>query len=315
MKNRTILITGGAGFLGRNLVECLCESNHVIVIDNSRQKIAAIAKSKRIQTICCDAKEINNISLPKRIDYVFHLAAIVGVDRVSKDPESVLFDEVSNIQAIVKFALRHKSIRRIVYSSSSSVYGDTSEKVAESTRKEPIGTYGAAKLLAEKYLQEKLKGVCPFNIFRFFNLYGPYQKDEMVTMRFFKQAMSESPITVFGNGTQTRDFTYVTDAADAIIKIAEMKRATNETFNIGTGIEHPINQLAHMITNMTNSTSRIMHFPAPKARMTYEIKRRCCNPNKLKMFGLRVSIPLSVGLKRTYDWLIQQEPTDSELTE
>jgi UDP-glucose 4-epimerase len=301
MRNEKILIIGGMGFLGKNLALSLAAKNEVIIFDKYIDT-SVVKKLERIKLIKGDIRSYNFNRLFNRedISYVFHLAALVGVEKVSKRPSETINIELTGISNVLH-SLKGCSVKRFIYSSSSCVYGETNSKhdSIENGRLKPLGCYGCAKLLAEEALKEysNTMGV-NYSIIRYFNVYGRFQKSKMVVPRFFEQALNNRPITIYGDGTQTRDFTYIKDAVAATIRIAEHKNSKNDIFNVGTGRENSILQLTKLIKAISKSSSPIIFAEIPKPRTYYEVRRRVCNTNKLKkILGFECKTTLKAGLR------------------
>ncbi|MBN2457984.1 NAD(P)-dependent oxidoreductase [Candidatus Woesearchaeota archaeon] len=283
MKNKTILITGGAGFIGRNLAETLSKDNKVIILD--KNKIKADIKHCNITSICADVRKKGWFSRIKKADCIFHLAATVGVDYVAAHPEETRSTEVLGMRNIIEFA-RKKGVRKIVYSSTSSVY----EAIKSPT------AYNTAKLYSEQLLRNSR---LTYSIIRLFNIYGRYQKDKMVVSKFIKNALANNDIIIYSSGSQTRDFTYIDDATKAIIRVAESSKTDNRTIDIGTGQETKIIDLAKIVVKLTKSKSNIKKGKIPKQREDYEVRNRVSDPKKLKsLTGLSCSTNLRTGISK-----------------
>ncbi|MFW5886587.1 MAG: NAD-dependent epimerase/dehydratase family protein [Bacteroidota bacterium] len=277
MKNKKILITGGNGFIGRNLSEELSKENQVIVLDKSK------TNNKNVAAIQEDIVKKDWLQKTGHVDYIFHLAANVGVDYVSKTPEETRVTEILGMRNILCFA-KENPVKKIIYSSTSSVY----EAIHSPT------AYNISKLYAEQLLRDSGLN---HTILRLFNVYGKYQQDKMVVPRFIQKALNNEPITIFGDGNQTRDFTYIKDIVNAIIISAKTEKANSRVFDIGTGTETKIIELAKVIVQLTNSDSKIIKGPVPEHRRHYEVIKRCCNPKPMiKMLGFECQTNLKKGI-------------------
>jgi UDP-glucose 4-epimerase len=294
MKNKRILVTGGAGFIGTNLVKTLAKDNTVISLDVHH----SIFGTPLIKDIT-DESWIDEVGT---VDYVFHLAAVVGVDYVSEHPFETMNTEIQGMNNVVKHAMKYKP-KKVIFTSSSVVYGNASD-TKESDPVITDSTYGVAKQLAEIYLQElNKKEDVEYSIARLFNIYGPYQSGKMVAQKFIYQAKAKKDITVYGDGQQTRDLTYVDDAIEVLIKMAKSPSADGEVFNVGSGDELKMIDFAKMVKKECRSTSRIALKRPPRKIMKFEgIKKRGCNNSKIKkVLKFNKWTPLKKGLRMQVD--------------
>lgn len=279
MKN---LITGGAGFIGSHLAQALLErGEEVIVIDdlstgsmeNIRHLIQRPGFSYRIGTIL-NARLMKR--LIKRCDRIFHLAAAVGVKYIIDNPLESIHINVRGTEIVLETAsLLGK--KKVILASTSEVYGkdrpgkryfkETDDRLLGSTtisRWSYSCTKALDEFLALAYWREKK---LPVVIVRLFNTCGPRQSSRygMVIPRLVKQALRGKPLTVYGNGKQTRSFSYVKDVVEAVTLLAENRKAVGEIFNIGNPSPISIDALAKRIKKLTDSMSRIIHIPYEKA--------------------------------------------------
>lgn len=305
MKNQRVVVTGGAGFIGSHLVAQLVEAgNEVVVIDTLLRgnKIPhdVFKKVEFHKVDVCDRDKVRIIS--KGADVIFHFAAILGVDIVADNPIETMETEVNGMQSVAGAAIENK-INRIVYASTSGVYGHLAleKSVDEEILVDPRTSYAMAKRYNEIYLASLFeeKGIHSIAI-RFFNVYGLRQDNRMVIPRFFEQAQANEPLTVYGTGEQTRDFTYVDDAVKASILLSSQVKGF-EIFNVANERESTIEELAEKIKSLTGSTSEIKHIDAPKKRYDYEVGRRFGSSAKLlKHINYKPNTQLDEGLKVIY---------------
>ncbi len=276
MKNKKILITGGAGFIGTNLAKELLKNNEVIILDKEKSEIG--------KSIVTDVTKKDWFEQVRSVDYIFHLAAIVGVDYVSEHPEETEKNEIEGIKNIIDFAKKYCK-EKLIYSSTSSVYES----------KEYPTSYNKAKAFSEEYLH---KSGLRYSIIRYFNVYGKYQKEKMVVSRFINLALKNEPLVIFMDGNQTRDFTFVDDAVNATILIAESNKTNSQTIDIGAGNEIKIVDLANLILDLTKSKSQIVFGKPYINRENFEVVSRRCDPSKLKVLtGFECKTVLRDGLK------------------
>ena len=269
------LITGGAGFVGSHLAERLLADGHeVIVIDNlSTGSIDNISHLKNHPRFSYAVDSVTNepllAELIDRSDVVFHLAAAVGVKLIVEQPVHTLETNVHGTEVVLKHANKKKKL--VFIASTSEVYGKSTDVPFRETADLVLGptskhrwAYACSKLIDEflalAYWKEKK---LPVVIVRLFNTVGPRQTGQygMVLPTFVRQALAGHPITVFGDGTQSRSFTYVGDVVDALIRLAHEPRAIGDVFNIGSTSEVTIRELATRVKKMTNSGSPIETVP------------------------------------------------------
>ncbi len=274
-----VLVTGGAGFIGSHLSEKLVTEGHeVTVLDNfstgSRDNLRSLFNNRQLNII---EGSILDSSLLKKVvnenDYIFHLAAAVGVFNIVNNPLSSLLTNIRGTENVLENALQRNT--PVFLASSSEVYGkNTSDSLSESDDRilgSPVTlrwSYSEAKAIDESlayaYFIEKRMET---RIVRFFNTVGPRQLGAygMVVPRFVRAALNNEPLTIYGTGDQTRCFGHVYDAVDAVLKIAFSRDAIGKVINIGNDYEISINSLAEKIISETNSKSAIVHVPYEKA--------------------------------------------------
>jgi len=296
-----LLVTGGAGFIGSHLVERLVELGHdVVVIDNLLRgnKIPLEVLSK-ITFIHGDVRDQTLVEhWVKDIDVIFHFAAVLGVDVVADHPVETMDVEVIGTRNIVNAARKHK-VKKILYASTSGIYSHSAivqSALTEEVNVDPRTSYAMAKRYNEIYLASHYEesGIDCIAL-RFFNVYGERQDNRMVIPRFFEQAREGKELTVFGNGLQTRDFTYIVDVIDACIALLQVDGF--HIINIANEKEWTIGELARKIVDITNSSSTISYLDAPKKRYDYEVERRIGSSEKLfTLTGIKPKTELDFGL-------------------
>lgn len=286
---RKILVTGGAGFIGSSLAEKLVEDpeNFVVVVDNfltgTRDRLPEDKDNLRF--IKCDVNDINDLSpvmVSHSFDYVFHYAAVVGVQRTLANPALVLND-VEGIKNVLNLA-KNTGVKRVFYASSSEVYGEPTQ-LPQNEYTTPLNSrlpYAVVKNIGEAFCRSyKLEFDLDFTIFRFFNTYGPKQSVDFVMSRFIKAALNNEDITIYGDGTQTRTFCYIDDNIEATTRCLYEKKHKNEIVNIGSDQEIQIIDLAKRVIEITESSSEIVHLPPLEEG---DMKRRY--PDITKMRGM-----------------------------
>jgi UDP-glucose 4-epimerase len=299
---RTILVTGGAGFIGSALVKKLLEDfdNKLVVIDNllTGHTGKLPLGEKRLKFIKCDVNNrqgIGEIMTTYKFDYVFHYAALVGVHRTLTNPISVL-DDIQGIKNILELS-KNTGVKRIFFSSSSEVYGEPVE-FPQNEETTPLNSrlpYAIVKNVGEAFVKSfQQEFNLDYTIFRFFNTYGSYQSKDFVISKFLLAAQNNEDITIYGDGNQTRTFCYIDDNIDSTIKIAYDDAYINNVVNIGNSIEIPIKDVAEKIVKLTNSSSKII-FLDPLSEG--DMKRRRPDNNKMIKVLNRDLLSFDEGLK------------------
>lgn len=274
-----VLITGGAGFIGSHLAEaCLNQSNEVYIIDDlSTGSIRNIEHLKSQKHFHYVIDSILNRPLTAELidaaDLIFHLAAAVGVRLIIESPVRTIETNIKGTELVLDLASKKK--KRVVITSTSEVYGKSSNEMFSENDDLILGpthkarwSYAASKLvdefLALAYYREKQ---VPVIIVRLFNTVGPRQTGRygMVIPRFVGQAITEEPITVYGDGQQTRTFLHVKDAVSAMTEIVKNQEAWGEIFNIGVDNEISVLSIAEMVKENLNSNSEIVFIPYEQA--------------------------------------------------
>ncbi len=304
IKNKKILITGGAGFIGSHLTEYLSKNNKVVVIDNLLRGNKIKNYNKNIKFIKGDVRNYKIINRYSKGCYmIFHLAALLGVEMVSKDNILTMDTEIIGMRNVCLAAIKNK-VKKVIYTSSSGIYGKLNydKNVKENSPANPTSSYALSKKFNEFYLkamykQYKLESLS----LRLFNVYGPRQDDRMVIPRFYNQSIKEKKITVYGNGNQTRDFTYIDDCIYSITKAAEKFKGC-DVLNIAKGADFKIIELAKYIKNITKSKSKISFTKVPEQLEEFQVKKRCGNSSKLyNLINYKPSTKIRKGLKKTFE--------------
>jgi len=311
MNEFSILVTGGAGFIGSNLADKLLEMGYkVCVIDNfdpyyqrkiKEQNIKQNLKNKNYTFIEGDIKNTNlvkTIIKKHNIDRIFHIAARAGVRFSVKDPYFYHNINVNGTLSLLKASLETK-IKRIVFSSSSSVYG-TEEylPVDENHPTRPISPYGASKVACEAFCNSftHVFGL-PIVILRYFTVYGPRQRPDMAIYKFFKLISEGKTIQIYGNGEQTRDFTFISDIVDGTIKA--MESDVTGTFNLGSGRRITINNLLKTIESVTGKKVTKEYVESQRG----DVHDTWADINKAKKtFGYKPKIKIKEGIKIFWEW-------------
>jgi len=274
-----VLITGGAGFVGSHLAEALLErGDEVFILDNlstgSIDNVVHLKENPRFHyTIDTVTNEPVLAELIDRCDIVVHLAAAVGVKLIVEQPVHTIETNVHGTEVVLKLANKKKKL--VLIASTSEVYGKSTDVPFREDADLVLGptakhrwAYACSKMIDEflalAYWKERK---LPVIVVRLFNTVGPRQTGQygMVIPNFVRQALAGQPITVFGDGTQSRSFTYVGDVVRAMVALIDEPRAIGQVFNIGNGKEITIGELAAKVKKMTGSSSEIVTIPYEKA--------------------------------------------------
>lgn len=295
------MITGGAGFIGSSLAERLAQhaDNYVVVLDNLLSGyVANVPQTRNIRFIKGDANDYNTLAAIMhryQFDYVFHYAALVGVQRTLSRPKDVLQD-IKGIENILELS-KNSGVIRVFYSSSSEVYGEpvVLPQHEETTPLNSRLPYAVVKNVGECYFRSyQQEHGLDYTIFRFFNTYGPKQSTDFVISKFIEAAMADRDITLYGDGLQTRTFCYITDNLDFTESVLKDKLFINDVVNVGNDVQYTIRNLAELVVKVTASASAITYLPAlPEGDMT----RRQPDTQKMKSVLNREYISLEQGLQ------------------
>jgi UDP-glucose 4-epimerase len=293
------LITGGAGFIGSSLADKLAldPSNHITVIDNLSTGFKKnIPSQTNVHFVKADVNNFHDLSgiFFQGFDYIYHYAAVVGVQRTLDNPISVLRD-VEGFRNILDLA-KNTGVKRVLFASSSEVYGEpvSMPQHEETTPLNSRLPYAVVKNLGESFLKSyKQEYDLDFTIFRFFNTYGPKQSTDFVMSRFIEAALENRDITIYGDGSQSRTFCYVTDNVEATINALSDEKSINQVINIGNDTETSILELAKKIIKISGSSSKIVHLP-PLAEG--DMTRRQPDASKMKELLNREFTSLDMGI-------------------
>jgi len=301
-----VVVTGGAGFIGSHLALKLAErGNHVTIVDDLStgrvENIAALLKTSGAELVRGSVTDLSLLqSVFSGASYIFHLAAIPSVPRSIEDPLGTHQVNVTGTLNVL-MAARDSNVQKVVYASSSSVYGDTPTlPKREDMMPSPQSPYAVAKLAGEYYCSvfHQVFGL-PTVCLRYFNVYGPRQDPlspyAAVIPKFITSVLQGRPPIIFGDGSQTRDFTYVEDATEANILAVESD-ATG-IFNIGSGDRVSINELARLVLEILGKDLEPQHLE-PRAG---DIRHSLADIALAKTFGYTPRHSLSEGVRRTID--------------
>ena len=296
-----VLVTGGAGFIGSHLVERLVQDKHRVTVLDNLLRGNKIPK-RVIEQITFIEGDVRDTKLVyesmKDMDVVYHFAAVLGVDVVADFPVETMDVEIIGTRNVIE-AMHAHGVNQLFYASTSGIYSHSAivkTALSEEVLVDPRTSYAMAKRYNEIYLASHFeeKGVNTIAL-RFFNVYGERQDNRMVIPRFLEQAEANLPLTVFGNGKQTRDFTYIDDVIESCIRLLETKGF--HIVNIANEQEWTIRELAETIIENTGSSSKITYVDAPKKRYDYEVERRIGSSDKLfNLIGFKPKTSLTQGI-------------------
>ena len=322
MQNQRVLVTGGAGFIGSELVRQLAQRGFsVCAVDNlvnGRQENLDGVLGEQVELIVADIRDASSMaSLLRKTDLVFHLACL-GVRHSIHSPVENHEVNASATLGLVT-AARNAGVKRFVYVSSSEVYGTArTVPIAEDHPTLPMTVYGASKLAGECYTRAFWETYrYPTTVLRPFNSYGPRCHHEgdsgEVIPKFLLRCLAGKPMVIFGDGTQTRDFTFVADTAGGILAAGFSEAALGQTINLGSDKEIQIRELAQTIAEaLDRPTAEIIQAdPRPG-----DVLRLLADSSKAKkLLQFQPTVSLLDGISRLRDWYANQGKTPEELLE
>ncbi len=310
-----VFVTGGCGFVGSHLVHRLIEEFEVVVFDNLsnavRENVADVEREVRL--IVGDLRDADKLKEGlKGCRYVFHLAAQVSVERAIAEPVN---DAAINILGTINLLRAASHCERVVLFSSGAVYGEPIRMpIDEEHPRKPISMYGVSKMASESYAYAFYKTFgLPVTILRPFNIYGPRQRRDSQysgVISIFAESLikGEKPV-IYGDGTQTRDFVYVSDVVEAGVLAAESEEAIGQVFNVAAGKPTTINRLAEEMIRVAGKKVKPVH-TQPRIG---EIKHSVADISKIrKILGYKPEITLTQGLEKMWEQINHQSKLKQE---
>ena len=299
------LVTGGAGFIGSNIVDRLIKDGHdVIILDNlcTGRKENINPKAKFYNLDITDSK-IEEIFAENKIDVVFHLAAQIDVRKSVSNP---IFDATTNIIGTINLLnmIQKYNVGKIIYSSSGgAVYGEPTKLPADETHPvRPLAPYGISKHCPEHYIEyyHDLYGL-KYTILRYANVYGPRQdplgEAGVIAIFMGRMLKGETPI-IFGDGNQTRDYVFVGDVVNA--NISAINNGDNQIYNIGTGKETSVNKIYAVLSKLIENSPKTIY----EAKRPGEVERICLNTDRAKKESFwSAEVTLEEGIKKTLEFI------------
>lgn len=319
-----LLITGGAGFIGSSLVDRLLgRGDRVAVIDNfhdfyspriKKKNIAAHLKNPNFglyHADILDASTWDAVFDENDIDAVIHLAARAGVRPSIQEPEQYIRVNVGGTAAALEAMKRH-GVKKMVFASSSSVYGNRTETVFSETLDvtRPISPYAASKSAAEQlcYTWHRLYGleiIAP----RFFTVYGPRQRPDLAIAKFCRKILAGEPIPVYGDGRTIRDYTYIDDILDGVTAALAYDKTPFEIVNLGGGEPVALADMIEIIENALGKKAVIDRLPPQPG----DVERTAADISKAeRLLGYAPKTPFAEGIRRYVDWLSDREEAAAE---
>jgi UDP-glucuronate decarboxylase len=319
LKGKTVLVTGGAGFVGSHMCDRLLEEGaRVLCFDNlstgKMENVADASQSKNFTFIRGDANVLDDLRavfLEYEIDYALHYAAVVGVKRVWEQP-FLVFRDIDGFKNVLDLSLM-RGVKKVLYTSSSEAYGEVAGNLKEDGTHNPHtrDAYALTKLLGENLFlgfYEKYK--LPATVVRFFNTYGSRQESSdygFVVGVFIRQVLEGKAPTIFGDGSQTRDFVYVDDNVNLTLKALMSEKANGEILNIGKGKPNTLLELAEAVIKISGKGLKPKFLP----ERPNDIKYRSPDTRKMEdLLGEAPSTSLEEGLKKTFDWYVKNARTE-----
>jgi len=303
------LVTGGAGFIGSHIIGRLLQQHQdVICLDNfdpyydpriKNQNVSLFLQNERFTLIngdILDKKLLRNLLL--NVDVIFHEAAQAGVQISVKNPMKSHKVNATGTLNLLESAIK-ADVKRFIFASSSSVYGDVKYlPFDECHPTHPVSPYGVSKIMAEQYCRifNELYGISSV-VLRYFTVYGPRMRPDLAINIFTKNALKNKPLTIFGTGNKTRDFTYIDDIVEANMLVLTKG---NGVYNVGGGHRVSIQEIAEKIIEITGSSSIIQFKNSKKGDAEHTFAD---TTKAFQDFGWRPKISLENGLKRYIEWV------------
>ncbi|MEK6303164.1 MAG: SDR family oxidoreductase [Acidobacteriota bacterium] len=312
MKKQTYLVTGGAGFIGSHIVERLARQGHrVRVLDNlfSGKETNIQSIGGDVELMRADIRDVRSVAAATEgVDVVFHEAALGSVPRSVADPITTHEVNLSGTLNVL-LAARDAKVRRVVYASSSSVYGETAVLPKhEELTPQPLSPYALSKLAAEHYVRifHRVYGLEAVSL-RYFNIFGPRQDLESeyaaVVPRFVTALLESKRPVIYGDGLQSRDFTYVENVVNANLLAAEAEGVGGQAFNVACGDRYTLLDLLSKLKEIISSDIEAIHEPARAG----DVRDSQASIEKASQgLGYQVSVDFEEGLRRTVEWYREQ---------
>jgi UDP-glucose 4-epimerase len=320
MDGKKVLVTGGAGFVGSELVRQLCNCGaEIVVVDNlvngRRENLAGLPGDQVRLEVADIRDDARMAKLMRGVDIVYHLACLCIRHSLHSPLENHEVNATGTLKVLI--AARSAAVKRFVYVSTGEVYGMPHfVPITEEHPNWPTNVYGAAKLAGEAYTRAfHTTYQFPAVVIRMFNNYGPRCHHEgdcgEVIPRFLLRCMAGEPMVIFGDGTQTRDFNYVGDMARGVLLAGLVDEAVGQTFNLGSGHDISINKLASEVAKVVGKTKVDVRYDAPRPADIMQLRGDASKARKV--IGFEAKVTLREGLARLRDWYLSMGTTPQEL--
>ena len=313
IKNKNVLITGGAGFIGSNLFKQLMQhDNNTTIIDNFNNYY--LGKEEQLRKITSEFNTSQGYNIIKGdlldktifneikcdIDIIFHLAAQAGVRYSIVNPAEVTKNNIVSTVNIFEYAIKC-NVKKVILASSSSVYGNPIyTPLDEDHPKNPISPYAISKLAGEFYADYYFRELnLPVCSLRFYTVYGPRGRPDMAMRKFLDLILKDKEITIYGDGEQIRDFTYVSDILNGLILSAEKKESIGQIFNLGCSNPIKVNDLVDKMYDIADKPKKVKYIEKQQG----DVEITYSNINKANnLLGFYPKVKIDEGLKKTYEW-------------
>jgi UDP-glucose 4-epimerase len=307
-----IVITGGAGFIGSHIAESLAKDGHeIVIVDNlddyysidlKKRNIDIVLKSGDATFIDADVTDLEKMQeiIDDTVDYVYHEAAQAGVRISVENPFKPNDINVLGTLNVLKASM-DADVKKVINASSSSVYGKVEYlPFDEQHPTQPVSPYGVSKLAAEHYCRvfHEVYGL-PTTSLRYFTVYGPRMRPDLAISIFTRKMLANEPITVFGDGEQTRDFTYIDDVVEANKRLLNNSKTDGKVLNIGSGNRISVNDLIQNLQSITDSSSTFHYTDKQKGDAENTLADVSLSG---ELIGYEPSIDIRMGLEKFVKW-------------
>jgi UDP-glucose 4-epimerase len=314
----TIGVTGAGGFIGSHLAEALlARGDHVVASDiyqSAPPSLAELGSGERLSYVKCDVRRTSEVeeALPEGVEVVYHLASAVGVDQYINDPIGTIDCIFNGSRNVLEHCIKLNA--RLVYVSTSEVYGKNPQIPWSEESDRVLGDpsidrwcYSTSKALCEHLINAAhRKWGLPTTIVRPFNVYGPRQRPSFVIPAVLSRILKGEPPVIYGDGNQTRCFTYIEDLVKGLLLCAESQAAVGQTFNLGNERESTINEIVKIALDVCKSDLKPVYIDTRKefGKRFEDIGRRVPDSSKaLRLLGWKATTPVETGITKTAEWM------------